>query len=263
MATKVCTNPDCLKEKDESEFYRRGNGFRNQCKECEKPALSIRKKKDYRDNPDKIKNRNKNWRKNNPEKTKEINDEWRKNNPYKIKDYDKKAKQKPSYKEKRNDGLRKRRQEDPFWKLRTNISHDIWKMLKNQKSYKGDKSFLEYLGKNYILLANRHIESQFEFWMNWNNWGIYNPKTHDTNPTWQLDHIIPKSLLEYKSMEDPLFQICWSLENLRPLDAKQNGLDGSTRIRHTQANKDLIKQKVKEITENWWNQMVNFFSYEI
>jgi len=33
-------------------------------------------------------------------------------------------------------------------------------------------------------------------------------------------------------MSEPNFQKCWALNNLRPLSAKQNILDGTQRIRH-------------------------------
>jgi len=72
--------------------------------------------------------------------------------------------------------------------------------------------------------------------MNWGNHGKYDPKKWDENDpktwTWQLDHIIPSSDLPYLSMEDDNFKKCWALENLRPLSAKQNILDGVTRTRH-------------------------------
>ena len=57
----------------------------------------------------------------------------------------------------------------------------------------------------------------------------------DSDPatwTWQIDHIIPQSDLPYTSMTDYNFRRCWALENLRPFSAKQNQLDGVTRIRH-------------------------------
>jgi len=37
-------------------------------------------------------------------------------------------------------------------------------------------------------------------------------------------------------MQDENFKKCWALQNLRPLDAKSNMLDGSTRIRHKMYN---------------------------
>ena len=72
--------------------------------------------------------------------------------------------------------------------------------------------------------------------MNWDNWGRFISKKwndHDKLTwTWQLDHIIPQSDLPYTSMEDDNFKKCWSLDNLRPLSAKQNYLDGINRVRH-------------------------------
>lgn len=37
-----------------------------------------------------------------------------------------------------------------------------------------------------------------------------------------IDHIIPQSALLYNSLEHPNFLKCWALENLRPLDAREN-----------------------------------------
>ena len=72
--------------------------------------------------------------------------------------------------------------------------------------------------------------------MTWNNQGVYIPKIwNDQDPAtwkWQIDHIIPQSDLPYTSMEDDNFKRCWSFENLRPLNAKQNFQDGILRKRH-------------------------------
>ncbi len=86
----------------------------------------------------------------------------------------------------------------------------------------------------------QHLESLFEPWMSWNNWGLYNAKTWDDNDsstwTWQIDHIIPCASLPFDSLEHPNFHQCWSLENLRPYSAKLNCIDGVTRIRHISKN---------------------------
>lgn len=57
-----------------------------------------------------------------------------------------------------------------------------------------------------------HLESQFTPEMNWDNYGTY----------WHVDHRIPLSLWDFESPTDPQFKACWSLENLRPLEAKAN-----------------------------------------
>lgn len=70
--------------------------------------------------------------------------------------------------------------------------------------------------------------------MTWQNWGKYYVRTWDDTDqstwTWQIDHIIPQSKLLYTDIDDENFKKCWSLENLRPLSAKQNILEGNRRI---------------------------------
>lgn len=72
--------------------------------------------------------------------------------------------------------------------------------------------------------------------MTWGNHGKYIPAEWDDNDAntwkWQIDHIIPQSTFKYKSMKDEEFIKCWSLNNLRPLSAKQNCIDGALKIRH-------------------------------
>lgn len=105
--------------------------------------------------------------------------------------------------------------------------------LNNSKKY--NLSIVNFLPYS-ILQLKQHLEKLFEPWMTWDNRGIYNPKTWDDNDTstwtWQIDHIIPHSTFYYTSMKDDNFKKCWALNNLRPLNAKQNVLDGSTKIRH-------------------------------
>lgn len=58
------------------------------------------------------------------------------------------------------------------------------------------------------------IESQFEYWMNWNNHGFYDPKIWDDNDptTWRWDF--------YNTNDNSC-----SLENVIPLSSKQIYLD--------------------------------------
>src|SRR5690606_38899432 len=110
------------------------------------------------------------------------------------------------------------------YKLRKRVSNLVGISIKNNYGAKNGSSIstLPYT----IMELKNHLESQFEPWMTWNNWGIYNSKTWDDNDsstwTWQIDHIIPQSKLPYDSLDHPNFQKCWALENLRPLNAKQN-----------------------------------------
>lgn len=123
---------------------------------------------------------------------------------------------------------------DIAFKIRNLFSHFIRQKLKENDAKK-DSSFIKKISYSIDQLKT-HLEKQFEPWMNWNNHGVYRRNTwDDNNPTtwtWQIDHIIPQSDLPYVSMGDDNFKKCWSLENLRPLNSKQNLLDGVSRKRH-------------------------------
>ncbi len=121
-----------------------------------------------------------------------------------------------------------RRDTDPAYKLRNLISRAVSRMLKLSSSNKNG-SIKDNLLYSIDELKD-YLEKLFEPWMTWKNQGVYNAKIWDDNDqstwTWQLDHIIPQSDLPYISMQDENFKKCWGLENLRPLSAKQNILDG-------------------------------------
>lgn len=120
------------------------------------------------------------------------------------------------------------------FRVRPIISNSIYCCLKNNNCLKSNsiKSKLPFKLEDLKM----HLESLFEPWMNWNNWGKYIKAKWDDNDqstwTWQIDHIIPHSTFKYKSMDDELFIKCWSLDNLRPYSSKLNQLDGCTKIRH-------------------------------
>jgi transposase-like protein len=138
-------------------------------------------------------------------------------------------------KEKGNKRAKELRQTDPCFVLRKSISYSIWKMLKGFNVTKEGRSCLDFLGYT-IEELKVHLEGQFESWMTWNTYGAYHRKTwkdaDQTTWTWQIDHIIPQTDLPYASMEDENFRKCWALENLRPLNSKQNHSDGVKLIRH-------------------------------
>ncbi len=112
---------------------------------------------------------------------------------------------------------------------RSNVSSNISFYFKSNNSSKNNKSTLKYLPYPIQELQD-HLEKQFEPWM---TWGKYDPIIWNDNDsstwTWQIDHIIPHSKFQYLSMEDEEFKKCWALENLRPLSAKQNIIDGNRR----------------------------------
>jgi hypothetical protein len=82
-----------------------------------------------------------------------------------------------------------------------------------------------------------HIESLWEPWMNWGNYGQYKAGT------WQIDHIFPQSKLPYDSFEHPNFLKCWALENLRPLETIANIKKGNKII-------DIKNKRIGEFVQS-------------
>lgn len=189
------------------------------------------------------------WIKKNPKKRKEINRNYRKNNREKINikarkhymenvkeerkrkkiynarpEVKEKAKEylrKPENKERakinrennkkrRNEQLKKRRKDDVRFRLKGNISPIINKRLKNRLTSKKGKSTFYFLPYTVNELK-QHLESKFKKDMQWDNYG-----------EWHIDHIIPDSSFNYKSVDDKEFQDCWALSNLQPLWAEDN-----------------------------------------
>lgn len=130
---------------------------------------------------------------------------------------------------------KKKRKEDPIFKMHKSASYAIWKQLKSVGKSKEGHSCLDFLPYDIEDLV-AHIEDKFEYWMTWENHGVYIPKEWDDNDPstwkWQLDHIIPHSKFNYASMNCEEFRQCWALSNLQPLSAKQNNQDGVRRTRH-------------------------------
>jgi hypothetical protein len=159
--------------------------------------------------------------------------EYRKNNKDKIKEYNKKYDE--EHKGYRTIAQRNRRRNNLSVRLHSLISCSIYMSLKKSGGSKNGRTCLMYLDYTMNQLKS-HLQSLFEPWMNWSNWGIYNHETwNDDDPltwTWQIDHIIPKSNFPYTSMEDDNFKKCWALSNLRPYSAKQNLIDGASKTRH-------------------------------
>lgn len=141
------------------------------------------------------------------------------------KEYDKKYRSKNRQKISRLQN--EKRKSDPIARLRHLISNTVNKSIK-----KNNKSIIIFLDYS-IEKLKIHLESLFESWMNWNNYGGYKTDEWSENDSstwkWNIDHIVPQSLLPYSSMEDENFKKCWDLSNLRPLSAKQNLMDGNRR----------------------------------
>jgi hypothetical protein len=105
----------------------------------------------------------------------------------------------------------------PLDKKLKNISRNINRNIRRSFKKKGivkSKTICEILGCSYQDFKI-YIESKFETWMNWNNYGLYNGQL---NHGWDLDHIVPKSIA--KTEEDILKLNHYT--NFRPLCSKTN-----------------------------------------
>ena len=240
----------CGIEKDISEFYFRkdSNSYRAECKEC----IRLHSRKYHEEHKEERLEYNKQWQEDNKayvkvkrkdyylsnrEEALQQSKEYYQEHKAEKQEYDRQYYL--SNREEINEYNRVRskhkRDTDASFRLRSNVSRLVVMMLKSNNGQKNGKSILDYLPYTIDELKI-HIEKQFELWMNWNNYGAYRANTWDekdsTTWKWQLDHIIPQSKLPYNSMADKNFQKCWALENLRPLSAKRNLLDGVNRVRH-------------------------------
>src|SRR5208337_2959784 len=101
---------------------------------------------------------------------------------------------------------RKKRFEDPIYRLSFNIGRNIHSSLKR----KTRSHWETFLGYN-IYELRKHLESLWLQGMSWKNYG-----------KWHVDHKIPESWWIYESPEDDEFKKCWSLANLQPLWATDN-----------------------------------------
>jgi hypothetical protein len=145
-----------------------------------KPDIKLKRSKFYKE-----------WSKENREYLREKHTEWREDNKERVNKY-------------KRDYERKRRSEDPKYRLGVRTRTAVWQLLKERGIKKTNKTF-ELLGYTIEELMN-HLEKQFVNGMTWDNYG-----------EWHVDHIRPMSSFNFTSPEDPEFKECWRLENLQPL----------------------------------------------
>ena len=166
-----------------------------QWRENNKEKILERAKQYRENNKEKIRETNKQYRENNKEKTRERNKQYRENNREKILEY-------------YSNYYKQKRKNDPEFRLRTNIRGAFYRFLNGNKE-KSTSEYLKDCGYTRKELM-KHLEEQFDQNMTWDNYGSY----------WHVDHIIPQSAFDYKN--DQHIKWCWSLENLRPLEAWEN-----------------------------------------
>ncbi len=114
---------------------------------------------------------------------------------------------------KRNKRYNQRLKEDINFRIRHNIKVNLKKRLNSINDKKDDK-MINILGCTYKFFIS-YLESMFEDWMNWNNYGLYNG---DLNYGWDLDHKIPISSAKTKDEIKKLYHYT----NFQPLCSKIN-----------------------------------------
>lgn len=207
MKSKKCSK--CNQVKAFSKFYknlRSKDGLKSQCRKCHN---------EY----------SKNWRIRNKEKMAKYKVEYRKKSAEKIRNYRKKYKkfnkekmaktQKTwvnnnyeAYRKAQRKWQKMKRKTDPKYRCDMNMASAIWLALREKKN--GEK--WEYLVGYTLQELMWHLETQFNKKMSWDNYGSY----------WHIDHIKPKNRYVYNNPEDEGFKRCWALENLQPLEAREN-----------------------------------------
>lgn len=128
---------------------------------------------------------------------------------------------------------------DSSYRIREAFGSHFRESLKLQGVEKKSSCF-EILGYTFEELISC-LESQFEPWMNWDNYGKYSTSTWSDSDqktwTWQIDHIQPKANFTFTNDNHQEIKRCWALSNLRPYSAKQNNIDGGSKVRHKNRGK--------------------------
>lgn len=232
METKQCPTCGEAKELNKDNFapYVRKNdeqSWKPQCCDCTRIKRRAQHRKSYNKHKDKInKQRRENYEPNSrrltPEqkaKKAEYSKRYRTENKERLNKHNKEWRD--NNRQHTANCLKQRRDSDPTYRLKVYVPVAVRRGLQGRKS-NSTFDVLSYTPKQ----LRAHLESQFEDWMNWDNWGR---ATHERR-TWNIDHIHPQSLLPYDSLDHPNFQKCWALQNLQPLETYANIRKGNRLI---------------------------------
>ena len=211
---KSCSK--CKIDKEFTLFYkcsRNKSGYRSQCITCENEYKEANKDKQreysknrvynpiskrnyYLENKESILLQRKSTYESNKESKLEYQKEYQRKN-----------------KDKRNTYLSERRQNDPLFRLITNVRNLIYNSF-YYNGYSKNSRTEELLGCSFEELKE-YLESRFEPWMNWDNRGLY---SGEFNYGWDIDHFIPLSSV---NKEDEIIKLN-HYTNLQPLCSKIN-----------------------------------------
>ena len=194
---KICNK--CELEKDIIDFPRNKSskdGYRNYCKKCKNDADKLHKI-EY----------NKKYRTKNRESIKDYNKKYESENKDKRKEY--RNINKDRIIENRRIYYKKRISNDILFRISRKIRNIIYKSVINKNSK--SESILGCSFEEFKI----YLESNFESWMSWENYGKYNG---NLNYGWDIDHIKPLSSAE---SEVDIIKLN-HYTNLQPLCSKLN-----------------------------------------
>ena len=228
---KLCNN--CGESKKIEDFYKQKknkDGLHFKCKVCVKLHSKL---KGYKIHQYKNKDYQKKYREENKIYSKEYNLNYYLKNKIKIvekiknwKDNNKELVK--AYYTKYNREYKKiKRKNDPLFKLTENLRIINARSFKN-KGFKKNSKTERILGNSFKEIKI-YLESKFEPWMTWENYGLYNGKLQYG---WDIDHIIPLS--SASSLEELIKLNHYT--NLQPLCSytnryiKKDKLDESTKV---------------------------------
>jgi len=211
------------KIKESNKIFRENNKeYYKKYYEENKEAIDLYKKEYKESNSDKLKESATEYRLANKDKINEYKREYRKNNKEKYKEYYLNSKETTDkYMEENRDKIRlvknkyfrERKKTDILFKIGCSIRCLIGSSFKRKGFRKNSKTSI-ILGCDFAFFRS-YIESKFEDWMTWDNYGKYNG---EFNIGWDIDHIVPIS--SAKSEEEILLLNHYT--NLQPLCCKTN-----------------------------------------
>lgn len=108
----------------------------------------------------------------------------------------------------------------PSYKLQKSLRERAYRVLKLQRTSKTFQSHIRLLGCT-LEHARKHIESQFEPWMSWEN---HSPKG------WHVDHVKP--LASFDLADPAQVKQAFHYTNLRPLHWRENIVKGARLIKN-------------------------------
>ena len=163
---------------------------------------------------DKIKEQQQQYRDDNKDKVAELSKVYHKNHRAELLEYKKEYKK--NNKEKINEYYKYKKLTDPLFKISGNMRSIIRGAFRNNGYTKTSKSH-EILGCSFEELK-KHLESQFEPWMSWDNYALYDG---NLNTGWDVDHIEPLNPKGIERTEEDIIRLN-HYTNLRPLCSYTN-----------------------------------------